>query len=364
MKKQAVQEAYFELLIHYIDNPQEEALAAIAELGHELALANISPEDIGEIHAEAIRRVLGKFSDATSPGAASLGPIPLIKMLMAYGLALRAQSTAHQRVEDAQRCSERLEDMAKESTKKLRDAQEQLVRREKLVVLSRMARSVGHELRNPMGTISNAVYYLNIVLADADETTREYLDMIASEVHRSNTILADQLDLVRIRPVKREEIALSTLVAQALLKQPPPEGVQVRNGVASDLPPVYVDPEQIGGQVLVNLLANAYQAMPKGGELIISAQAEQDEAAISIADTGCGIPPENVEKIFELLFTTKSRGIGLGLAISESLMLANGGSIEVASDGVPGQGSTFTIKLPLAQARPGNPGNRLPPGVG
>ena len=347
MKKQSIQEAYFELLTRYIDHPHEETLASVADLGRELVLADVPPEDIGEMHAEAVRRMVQEFPDTALPGAASLAPIPLIEVLMAYGLAFRAQSAAHRRAkEELKEYSQRLESTVTE----LSEAQEQLLRQEKLAVLGQLAGSVGHELRNPLGVISNAVYYLNTMLTDTDETTREYLDLISSEVHNSNKIVSDLLDLARIRPAERKEIAVSALVGQALLRQPPPEGVHVSDNVASDLPPVCVDPMQIGGQVLVNLLANAYQAMPEGGTLIISAQAEQDYAAISIADSGCGILPENAKKIFEPLFTTKARGIGLGLAISRNLVQANGGSIHAASAGVPGQGSTFTIKLPLAQA--------------
>jgi signal transduction histidine kinase len=109
---------------------------------------------------------------------------------------------------------------------------------------------------------------------------------------------------------------------------------------------VYVDPGQIG-LVLGNLVINAYQAMPEGGSLIISARAEEDEVALSVADIGCGISQEYMAKLFEPLFTTKARGIGLGLAISKNLVEVNGGSIEVESE--VGRGSIFTIRLPLAR---------------
>ncbi len=346
MKKQSIEEAYCELLTRYVDHPHEEALASVADLGRELVLADVPPEDIGEMHAEAVRRMAQEFPDTALPGTVYLAPIPLIEVLMAYGLAFRAQSAAHRRAkEELKEYSQRLESTVTE----LSEAQEQLVRREKLAVLGQMAGSVSHELRNPLGAITNAVYYLNMVHTDADESTRECLDIISIEVGRSNKIITDLLDLTRIQSAERKEVTVSALVAQALLSQPPPGEINVRDSVASDLPPVCVDPEQIGGQVLVNLLANAYQAMPEGGELIISAQAEQDQAVISIADSGCGIPPENAEKIFEPLFTTKARGIGLGLAISRNLVQANGGSMCATSAGVPGQGSTFTIRLPLAQ---------------
>jgi PAS domain S-box-containing protein len=242
--------------------------------------------------------------------------------------------------------SERLEEMVKERTRELHEAQEQLVRREKLAVLGQLAGGVGHELRNPLGVISNAVYYLKMVLSDADETTREYLEMISTEVGNSTKIVSGLLDFARTRPAEREEIGVSDLVAQVLEKHSPPEGVHVTTEVASDLPTVYVDPRQIE-QVLTNLVTNAYQAMPEGGSLTISAKAEQNKVAVSVTDTGCGISPENLEKLFEPLFTTKARGIGLGLAVSKNLVETNGGSIEVVSE--EGKGSTFTIILPTEE---------------
>ena len=245
-----------------------------------------------------------------------------------------------------------LEIQVQERTRELRDAQEQLVRREKLAVLGQMAGGVSHELRNPLGLISNAVYYLEMVNPDADDTTKEYLHMISSEVHNADKIISDLLDFGRTRPAEREEIAVSALVDRALERRPPPEGVQVTTQIGDDLPPAYVDPHQIE-LVLGNLVTNAYQAMPDGGQLTISARrgdprgrpaGDRPDVSISITDTGCGISPENMEKLFEPLFTTKARGIGLGLAVSRNLAQANGGTIEVES--TEGEGSTFTVILP------------------
>ncbi len=252
--------------------------------------------------------------------------------------------TERKRAEERlQEYSERLEEMVEERTQELRDAQEQLIRREKLVILGQLAGGVGHELRNPLGVISNAVYFLQTVLTDADESTKESLEMISEEVRNSTKIISGLLDFSRTRLPDREEVAVSELVAEVLKKRPPLENVEVITEIAPDLPPVFVDPQQTG-QVLGNLVTNAYQAMKEGGNLTISAQAEGGQVSLSVADTGCGIPPENMAKLFEPLFTTRTRGIGLGLAVSKSLVEANGGSIEVISK--VGKGSTFTVRLP------------------
>jgi len=149
------------------------------------------------------------------------------------------------------------------------------------------------------------------------------------------------------------------LIAGVLEKHPAPEKVEVVTHIPADLPPALVDGRQIG-QVLGNLLTNAYQAMPEGGRLTISAEVSGDQSPISnlqsldrdrspisifVTDTGAGIPPEDLDKVFEPLFTTKARGIGLGLAISRNLVEANGGAIGVESE--VGQGSTFTVRLPV-----------------
>ena len=255
--------------------------------------------------------------------------------------------TERVRAEEAlQKHSERLEEMVEERAKALQDAQEQLIRKEKLALLGQLAGGVGHELRNPLGVISNAVYYLKTVLTDADETTREFLDIISAEVRNSTKIISDLLDFSRTRLPDREEVAVSELVVEVLKKRPPSEEVEVIiTQIASDLPLVYVDPQQMV-QVLGNLVVNAYQAMKEGGNLTISAQAEEGQVTLSVADTGCGIPEENMTQLFQPLFTTRARGIGLGLAVSKSLVEANGGSIEVISE--VGKGSTFTVRLPLA----------------
>jgi signal transduction histidine kinase len=104
--------------------------------------------------------------------------------------------------------------------------------------------------------------------------------------------------------------------------------------------------------VLGNLITNAHEAMHEGGRLAFSAGAEQETVVLSVVDTGRGIRPEHINKLFEPLFTTKARGIGLGLAVSRDLVEANGGSIHAESEGVPGKGSTFTMRLPTAPAAP------------
>ncbi len=240
--------------------------------------------------------------------------------------------------------------MHKRAELSLRDARAELIRKERLAVLGQLSGSVSHELRNPLGVISNAVYYLNNVLPDADETTKEYLGIISSEVHTADKIVSDLLDLSRTRPAERTETAVTELVAQVLARQPVPENIEVVTEIATDLPPLLVDPGQIG-LVLANLVTNAIQAMPEGGELALSARSGESTVTLSVSDTGCGISEDTMAKLFEPLFTTKSRGIGLGLSVSKNLVEVNGGAIEVESE--VGKGATFTVELPTRKMQEG-----------
>jgi signal transduction histidine kinase len=176
---------------------------------------------------------------------------------------------------------------------------------------------------------------------------KEYLDMIGREVQNAEKIISSLLNLSRDRPAERATVVAADLLAGVIERYPPPKGVQITVDVPPDLPALLVDAHQIG-QVLANLVNNAYQAMPEGGGLTITAEAVQDEVHFSITDTGCGIPPENLQKIFEPLFTTKARGIGLGLAVSKKLVEVNEGRFQVES--TLDVGSTFKLFLPTAEA--------------
>jgi PAS domain S-box-containing protein len=253
--------------------------------------------------------------------------------------------------EEIRQLNATLEQRVEERSRELHNAQEQLVRQEKLAVLGQVAGSMGHELRNPLGVISNAVYFLKMVQADANEKIKEYLDTIERETRASEMIVADLLDFVRIESVQRQAISVSDLVRQTLERFPAPDSVQVMLDLPTDLPQTFVDSRQVV-QVLGNLVLNAYQAMvsTKAGKLVIASQAQNGMVCVAVCDTGIGIPPENTGKLFEPLFTTRTKGIGLGLAVSKKLIEANDGRIEVES--AVGQGSTFSVYLPIYKAAP------------
>lgn len=288
---------------------------------------------------------------------------PLGGDVVTGALGIVRDVTERKRAEDEiRKLNEELETKVQERTQQLQEIQEELVRKEKLAILGQLSGSVGHELRNPLGVMSNAVYFLKIVHADADAMTREYLDIIKKEIDNSLRIITDLLDFARTKLPQRAVVTAAEVVQQSLEHCTIPENVSVTVDLPAGLPRLNVDPPQLG-QVLTNFITNGVQAMPKGGALRITARLVgappdgcpetgghggpplQDFVAISITDSGEGIAPENREKLFQPLFTTKSRGIGLGLVVCKNLVEANGGKIEVESDLV--KGTTFTVVLPV-----------------
>jgi signal transduction histidine kinase len=230
----------------------------------------------------------------------------------------------------------------------LHEAQEALVRKEKLAMLGLLAGGVGHELRNPLGVMTNAVYYLDAVLTEAPAEVREYLGILRTQVTLSEKIVGDLLDFARIRPPEFETVSIKQIVDEQLERAGSLEAVSVEHDFPADLPRVRVDRVQIG-QVVLNLITNALQAMNGNGAKLTfrGRRAASGFVRLEVIDTGTGITPDEMEKLFEPLFTTKARGIGLGLAVSRGLVQANGGVISAESR--PGAGTTMSVSLPTAE---------------
>lgn len=239
-----------------------------------------------------------------------------------------------------------LEKRVEERTRELRDAQEQILRKEKLSVMGELAGSVGHELRNPLSVINSAAYYLKMIQPAASEETKYNLDIIEQEVLIAEKVINNLLDFGRTIVADSEVVSVSKLISQTLNRVTVPASIKVILDVPDDLAKVSVDPLQ-ATQIFGNLILNACQAMnAPGGKLTISAVLQGNMIEVDINDNGIGISQENMQKIFDPLFTTKVRGVGLGLPLSKKLIVANGGCIKVLSEA--GKGTTFTVCLPLA----------------
>jgi len=239
-------------------------------------------------------------------------------------------------------------DKLQERTRQLLEVQDILVHKEKLAMLGHLAENVGNELRNPLGVMSNAVYYLQTVLPDADEATKEYLDIIKNEIAGSEGIVSDLLDSVRTQPPQIQTVGLAELIGQTWRKCSVPSSVTVKLDIPATLPPLRVDAMQIQ-QVFRNLISNGVEAMPDGGTLEIRAVENRQDGTVtvSVRDSGIGIAPDILPNLFQPLFTTKARGIGLGLVVVKNLTQANGGSVKVESEA--GKGSVFSVILPAEQ---------------
>jgi two-component system NtrC family sensor kinase len=235
--------------------------------------------------------------------------------------------------------------------KKLKEFQEQLVLREKLAAVGEMASVVGHEIRNPLGVINNAIYYIKTKLEmpsgkELDPKIQKHIGIIEKEIAASNKIVNDLLGFSRTRPPMAQPSDLNTIIEEVLSVVSIPETVRVELDLSVDLPPALVNPDEIR-QVFLNLINNAWQAMPEGGTLKIRNYIEEEMAQVEITDTGCGISPENMKKLFTPFFSTKTKGTGLGLAAVHRILERHKGKIKVRSR--LGQGTTFIISLPLAK---------------
>jgi signal transduction histidine kinase len=231
----------------------------------------------------------------------------------------------------------------------LHEAQESLVRKEKLATLGLLAGGVGHELRNPLGVMTNAIYYLSAVMKEAPAEVKEYLEILRTQIALSEKIVGDLLDFARIKPPQWESVSLRHIVDAQLARAGPLEAVRIEHDFPADLPSVQVDRVQMG-QVVLNLIMNALQAM--NGHAVLTFRGRHTGAGfvrLDVIDTGMGMTPDQMRRLFEPLYTTKARGIGLGLAVSQGLVRANGGTISAESK--PGTGTTMSVSLPASDPR-------------
>jgi signal transduction histidine kinase len=246
----------------------------------------------------------------------------------------------------------------KESVRRLEDEIE-LSRR--LSASGRVTRGVAHEVKNPINAIVLHLQLLQNKLRHEDSDTRRHVDIIDSEIHRLDRVVQILVDFTRPRDLRLEELDLRRLLEEVtLLAAPDAEqhGAEIRKLLPSEPLPVKVDADFMK-QALLNVVLNGLQAMPEGGQLTISAQCRGDDIWIEIQDQGSGIPPEVQEKIFELYFTTKHDGSGIGLAQTFQIMQWHDGSVDFESR--EGVGTTFRLRIPLVGAADRNATTRQLP---
>ena len=233
---------------------------------------------------------------------------------------------------------------------------ERMKERDRLAALGQMAAGLAHEIRNPLGSIKGAAQYLRPVEGQtADAGTREFLDIIVEEVDRLNKIVSQFLDYARPYRGDQSPLDVNDVVRKTINlfeKERTGSRVEIGMNLLDGLPPVRADAQQLR-QVFLNLTINAFDAMAQGGRLQISTSLRRSTRRgataafleVRFRDDGVGIPPADLRNLFIPFFTTKEKGTGLGLPISQRIIENHGGTIEVRSQ--PGSGSTFTVLLPV-----------------
>ena len=240
--------------------------------------------------------------------------------------------------------SEHMKYMVELRTAQLKDANERLVKSERLAAIGELSGMVGHDLRNPLAGIKNATYYLKKKgTAISEAQSKEMLTIIEKAIDHSDKIINDLLDYAREMHLELTKYAAHTLVDEAIGMIQVPDRIQIANHVDEEVG-IWVNTEKMM-RVFINLIKNAVDAMPEKGILEISGCQTRDCVEITFADTGTGIPEETLQKLFTPLFTTKAQGMGFGLAICKRIIEAHEGTLTVKTK--VNKGTTFTITLPL-----------------
>ena len=290
------------------------------------AVQRTTPDEVGLLTAR-FNRMLGRIRQMT-------GQLEL------------ERSSLKERVREATAESERRQQQLEETNRRLFELQRQLSLLERLAAAGQLAAQFAHEVGTPLNLISG---HVQVLRAHAqDERAIKRLNVVAGQIKRIAQIVRSMLDSTRLPGLRLEKTDLNALLVKVIEAAQPTlasHHVELYADLAEGLAPIEVDPDQLQ-QVFINLINNSLDAMPEGGALSISTRREIDGHLVELADTGEGIGAEQVELIFDPLFTTKpGRGTGLGLTVVKQIVTGHGGTIEVTSQ--PGEGAAFQIKLPF-----------------
>jgi signal transduction histidine kinase len=270
-------------------------------------------------------------------------------------LERKVQQLAH-REEELQKHRYHLQEMVNEQTRELEAAQEALVRRERMALLGQLTAVVSHELRTPLGTIQTSLFSLRERLGGTGPEVSRVLDRAERNIARCDRIIEDLLDFTRIRVINPEPTQIDEWLAELLDEQILPKEISLTKDLAAgvNLP---LDRDRFG-RCMINVINNAKEAMMEqngakglprestnGGHLTVATRVSNNRLEVRVIDTGPGLRPDELEKIFEPLYSTKTFGVGLGLPIVKQIVEQHSGRLEV--EGRPGQGTVVTMRLPL-----------------
>jgi two-component system NtrC family sensor kinase len=217
-----------------------------------------------------------------------------------------------------------------------------LQRSERMATIGQVAGGVAHELRNPLNVVKTSVYYLLNAKNPTPMKQVEHLRRIEKHVVLADGVITALSNFAKLPVPNRTPFAVEQCVREALDANPLTDNIQLTIDCPSSLPSALADGEQVR-IVFANLIRNAREAMPQGGRLTVTARAVDGGIETMVADTGVGIPTEQLSRVMEPLFSTKARGLGLGLSIARAILEKNGGRLRVTSE--LNRGSTFTVFL-------------------
>jgi len=231
-----------------------------------------------------------------------------------------------------------------------RALEEKLREAEHLSGIAQLAKGIAHEIRNPLNFISLSIDHLKKKYSPGDEKERENFDLLITsikhEIQRLNRLAGDFLDCGKPLRLNLRKVDIGSLIQEILdivKAKAEKDGVKILYQ-RGDIPKLSVDPELLKTCIL-NIILNAFQSMPEGGNLAISAKTSEGNVRIILQDSGIGVPKENLPKLFDPFFSTKSKGLGLGLAMTKRVAEEHGGKVIFQSE--EGKGSAITISLPV-----------------
>lgn len=307
-------------------------------------------------------RVLREAADKLGRGQFDLPELPLTNdeigdlaqtfLTMAESLKDKdfRLTSAKDKLEDM---NKNLEQRVNVRTRELKAAQDELINKERLAAIGQMASVVGHEIRNPLAVISNSTYFIKAKLsadgAQVDPKISKHLSYIESEIRQANSIIDEILTFSRTRQLKLVPLNVNHFLEELLAVHPFPSHIQVVKNFDPRNPVANIDPEEMR-QAVRNLIGNGVEVMSNGGTIKVATEqiflGDSPWVRIDIGDSGPGIPPDVLEKIFNPFFTTKARGTGLGLAVVRKVVDRHQGKVDVET--AVGKGTTFKLYLPLA----------------
>jgi len=311
---------------------------------HDQYLANYLSSGIRKIIGNG-REVTGKRQDgSTFPMHLAVSEIKFEGRRLFTGIVrdITGLKNAERQLEQL---NNELEQRVRQRTEQLRDTQAELVAKEKLATLGRVSGGIAHEIRNPLNAVKTSAYYLLNAKGASEAKRKEHLERIDRQVTLIDNVITALSEVARIPDPLFRPLPAESILHQIIRDVTMPPNISVELQLPAETSAVMADEYQIP-IVFRNLLRNARDAMPQGGKITIAAERRGGKVAITVSDTGTGIAQADLARILEPLYSTKARGMGLGLAICKAIVDKNGGEMQIESE--VGKGSRFTIELEAA----------------